>query len=93
MTNICLPDFCDQSGLCLGCGGSAPEEKPDCSAAECLNIDEGECIRIMHMGAFDDESTTRLWSTRRTPESGCIPALLHPEPIKKRNTAMPHALR
>ena len=26
--------------------------------AEFLTIDEGECVQIMHMGAFDDEPAT-----------------------------------
>lgn len=34
------------------------EEKLDYSKAEFLTIDEGSCVQIMHIGAFDDEPAT-----------------------------------
>ena len=37
---------------------AARKKKLDCSAAEYLTIDEGECVQIMHLGAFDDEPAT-----------------------------------
>ena len=34
---------------------AARKKKLDCSAAEFLIIDEGQCVQIMHVGPFDDE--------------------------------------
>ena len=34
---------------------AARKKKLDCSAAEFLTIDEGQCVQIMHVGPFDDE--------------------------------------
>jgi hypothetical protein len=34
------------------------KKKLDCSSAEFLTIDEGLCVQIMHLGAFDDEPKT-----------------------------------
>ena len=34
------------------------KKKLDCSSAEFLTIDEGLCVQIMHLGAFDDEPAT-----------------------------------
>ena len=34
------------------------KKKLDCGAAEFLTIDEGACVQIMHLGAFDDEPAT-----------------------------------
>ena len=37
---------------------AARKKKLNCSAAEFLTIDEGACVQIMHLGAFDDEPAT-----------------------------------
>ena len=34
---------------------AAKKKRLDCSAAEFLTVDEGLCVQIMHLGAFDDE--------------------------------------
>ena len=34
------------------------KKKLDCSSAEFLTIEEGECVQIMHVGPFDDEPDT-----------------------------------
>ena len=34
------------------------KKKIDCSSAEFLTIEEGLCVQIMHLGAFDDEPAT-----------------------------------
>ena len=34
------------------------KKKLDCSAAEFLTIDEGQCVQIMHIGPYDDEPAT-----------------------------------
>ena len=37
---------------------AARKKKLDCSAAEFLTIDEGQCVQIMHIGPYDDEPAT-----------------------------------
>lgn len=37
---------------------AAKKKKLDCSMAEFLTIDEGLCVQIMRLGAFDDEPAT-----------------------------------
>ena len=37
---------------------AAKKKKLDCSPAELMTIDEGLCVQIMHLGAFDDEPAT-----------------------------------
>ena len=34
------------------------KKKLDCSSAEFVTIDEGLCVQIMHIGAYDDEPAT-----------------------------------
>ena len=38
--------------------GFFAKKKIDCSSAEYLTIDEGLCVQIMHLGAFDNEPAT-----------------------------------
>ena len=37
---------------------ASKKKKIDCAGAEFLSIDEGLCIQIMHIGAFDNEPET-----------------------------------
>lgn len=37
---------------------AAKKKKLDCSSAEFLTIEEGLCVQIMHIGAFDNEPET-----------------------------------
>ena len=34
------------------------KKKMDCSDAEFLTVEEGLCVQIMHIGAYDDEPAT-----------------------------------
>ena len=42
----------------------------DCSSAEFLTIDEGICVQIMHLGAFDDEPATIALMDKYLEENG-----------------------
>ena len=55
---IRLPDFVTQADFDWAVAEATRKKKLDCSKAEFLTIDEGECVQIMHMGAFDDEPAT-----------------------------------
>ena len=55
---IRLPDFVTKADFDWAVAEATRKKKLDCSMAEFLTIDEGECVQIMHLGAFDDEPAT-----------------------------------
>ncbi len=55
---IRLPDFVTQKDFDWAVETATKKKKLDCSTAEFLTIDEGLCVQIMHLGAFDDEPAT-----------------------------------
>ena len=55
---IRLPDFVSEKDLDWAKETAAKKKKIDCSSAEFLTVDEGLCVQIMHLGAFDDEPAT-----------------------------------
>ncbi|MCD8239821.1 MAG: GyrI-like domain-containing protein, partial [Oscillospiraceae bacterium] len=55
---IRLPDFVTQKDFDWAVETATKKKKMDCSTAEFLTIDEGLCVQIMHLGAFDDEPAT-----------------------------------
>ena len=55
---IRLPDFVTKADFDWAVAEATRKKKLDCSCAEFATIDEGECVQIMHLGAFDDEPAT-----------------------------------
>ena len=55
---IRLPDFITKADFDWAVETAAKKKKLDCSGAEFLTVDEGLCVQIMHLGAFDDEPAT-----------------------------------
>ena len=55
---IRLPDFISEDDLEWAKETAAKKKKLDCSSAEFLTVDEGLCVQIMHLGAYDDEPAT-----------------------------------
>ena len=55
---IRLPEFITQKDFEWAVETASEKKKLDCSSAECLTVDEGLCVQIMHIGAFDDEPQT-----------------------------------
>lgn len=55
---IRLPDFITKEDFEWAVDTAAKKKKLDCSSAEFLTIDEGLCVQIMYLGAFDDEPAT-----------------------------------
>ena len=55
---IRMPDYVTKADLDWAVVEATRKKKLDCSTAEFLTIDEGECVQIMHLGAFDDEPAT-----------------------------------
>ena len=55
---IRLPEFITQKDFEWAVETASEKKKLDCSSAEFLTVDEGLCVQIMHIGAFDDEPQT-----------------------------------
>ena len=55
---IRLPDFITREDFDWAVETASKKKKLDCSSAEFLIVDEGLCVQIMHIGAFDDEPQT-----------------------------------
>ena len=55
---IRLPDFITEKDFNWAVETAAKKKKLDCSSADFLTIDEGLCVQIMHIGAYDNEPET-----------------------------------
>lgn len=55
---IRLPDFIKEQDFKWAVEIATKKKKLDCSLAEFVAIDEGLCVQIMHIGAYDDEPAT-----------------------------------
>lgn len=69
---IRLPDFVSEKDLAWAIETATKKKKIDCSSAVFLTIDEGLCVQIMHLGAFDDEPTTVAIMDNYIKENGYI---------------------
>lgn len=52
---IRLPDFVTEEDFKWAVDEASRKKKLDCSAAEFFTVEEGLCVQIMHIGAYDDE--------------------------------------
>ena len=55
---IRLPDFVTKADFDWAVEAASKKKKLDCSKAEFLTVDEGLCVQILHIGAFDNEPAT-----------------------------------
>lgn len=55
---IRLPDFITQKDFEWAVETATKKKKLDCSLAKFMTIDEGLCVQVMHLGAFDNEPAT-----------------------------------
>ncbi len=55
---IRLPAFVTKEDFDWAVDTASRKKKLDCSPAEFLTVEEGLCVQIMHLGAFDDEPAT-----------------------------------
>lgn len=67
---IRLPDFVTEADFAWAVETAAKKKKLDCSSAEFLTVEEGLCVQIMHLGAFDDEPATVALMDRFLAENG-----------------------
>ena len=69
---IRLPDFISEDNLEWAKETATKKKKLDCSSAQFLTIDEGLCVQIMHLGAYDDEPATVAIMDDYIQENGYI---------------------
>lgn len=69
---IRLPDFVTEKDFDWAVETAGEKKKLDCSSAEFLSIDEGLCVQIMHIGAFDDEPKTVALMDEYIAKSGYV---------------------
>ena len=69
---IRLPDFISEDDLEWAKETATKKKKLDCSSAEFLTVDEGLCVQIMHLGAYDDEPATVAIMDDYIKENGYI---------------------
>lgn len=67
---IRLPDFVTKADFAWAVAEATRKKKLDCSGAEFLTVDEGLCVQIMHIGAYDDEPATIAIMDAFLPENG-----------------------
>jgi hypothetical protein len=67
-----LPDFVTLKDFEWAVQTATKKKKLDCSSAEFLTIDEGLCVQIMHLGAFDDEPKTVALIDAYLQENGYV---------------------
>ena len=72
---IRLPDFVNQKDFEWAVETATKKKKIDCSSAEFVTIDEGLCVQIMHLGAFDDEPATVALMDTYLEQNGYV---IHP---------------
>ena len=69
---IRLPEFVTKEDFDWAVETATKKKKMDCSAAEFLTIEEGLCVQIMHLGAFDEEPATIAIMDRFLEENGYV---------------------
>lgn len=69
---IRLPDFIKSEDFDWAVQEATRKKKIDCSSAEFLTIEEGLCVQIMHIGAFDDEPVTVAIMDKFIAQNGYI---------------------
>lgn len=55
---IRLPDFVTKPEFDWAVQEASRKKKLDCTRAEFLTVDDGLCVQVMHIGAYDDEPET-----------------------------------
>lgn len=55
---IRLPDFVTQADFDWAVAEATGKKQMDCSQAEFWTVEEGLCVQMLHLGAYDDEPAT-----------------------------------
>lgn len=67
---IRLPDFVTKADFEWALEEATKKKKQDFSSVEYMTVDEGLCIQIMHIGAFDDEPASVAMMDAYLAENG-----------------------
>lgn len=70
---IRVPDFIQPKDFDWAVSEAGRKKKLDCSAAELLEVEEGLCVQIMHLGPFDNEETSVAHMNAWMEENGYEP--------------------
>lgn len=69
---IRLPDFVTEEDFKWAVEEASRKKKLDCSAAEFFTVEEGLCVQIMHIGAYDDELRSVAFMDDFIKENGYV---------------------
>ncbi len=67
---IRLPDFVTREDFTWARQEASGKKKMDCSGADFFTLDEGLCVQIMHIGLYDEESSSIALMDRFIEEKG-----------------------
>ena len=103
---IRVPDFVTRADFDWAVAEATRKKKQDFSAVEFLTVDEGLCVQMMHLGAYDDEPASVARMDAFLAQNGCVndfsAARMHHEiylsdprktPPEKRKTVLRHPVR
>lgn len=103
---IRVPDFVTRADFDWAVAEATRKKKQDFSAVEFLTVDEGLCVQMMHLGAYDDEpaSVARMdaFLAQNSRVNDFSAARMHHEiylsdprktPPEKRKTVLRHPVR
>lgn len=69
---IRLPEFVTKADFNWAVETASKKKKMDCSSAEFLEVEEGLCVQIMHIGPFDEEPATVAFMDAYLDENGYV---------------------
>lgn len=103
---IRVPDFVTRADFDLAVAEATRKKKQDFSAVEFLTVDEGLCVQMLHVGAYDDEPASVARMDAFLAQNNCVndfsAARMHHEiylsdprktPPEKRKTVLRHPVR
>ena len=103
---IRVPDFVTRADFDWAVAEATRKKKQDFSSVEFLTVDEGLCVQMMHLGAYDDEPASVARMDAFLAQNGCVndfsAARMHHEiylsdprktPPEKRKTVLRHPVR
>lgn len=103
---IRVPDFVTRADFDWAVAEATRKKKQDFSAVEFLTVDEGLCVQMLHIGAYDDEPASVARMDAFLAQNNCVndfsAARMHHEiylsdprktPPEKRKTVLRHPVR
>lgn len=103
---IRVPDFVTRADFDWAVAEATRKKKQDFSAVEFLTVDEGLCVQMLHVGAYDDEPASVARMDAFLAQNNCVndfsAARMHHEiylsdprktPPEKRKTVLRHPVR